>query len=133
MPNFGLNILSHVSIPFGLLLTSPLGFKARVGSALFALGRGRMSNITCSLKFTSGATPADLFAASMAVKRETSRSMSECSPTELCQLGLWYLTFLWDTMCHSCCVGDPSPLAGSRQRSDGDLLEVMDLGQLMVV
>ena len=39
---------------------SRLGFKARVGFALFALGE--------SLRFTSGATPADLLEASMATK-----------------------------------------------------------------
>ena len=38
---------------------SPLGFKARVGSALFTLGGG--VHVTHSLRFTSGATPADLF------------------------------------------------------------------------
>ena len=40
---------------FGLLMVSPLGFKARVGSALFALGGG-IRNIR-SLRFTSGVTP----------------------------------------------------------------------------
>ena len=55
---------------FGLLVMSPLGFKARVGSALLALGRGVC--VTCSLRFTSGATPADLLAASMAAKRVSS-------------------------------------------------------------
>ena len=44
---------------------SPLGFKARVGSALFELSRG-MCYITHSPRFTSDATPADLLAASMA-------------------------------------------------------------------
>ena len=49
---------------FGLLVTSPLVFKARMGSALFALGRGVC--VAHSLRFTSGATPAHLLAASMA-------------------------------------------------------------------
>ena len=51
---------------FWLLVTSPLGFKARVDSALFALGRDIC--VTCSLRFTSGATPADLLVASMAAE-----------------------------------------------------------------
>ena len=41
---------------------SPLCFKA----ALFTLGRD--VHVTCSLRFTSGVTPADLLAASMAVE-----------------------------------------------------------------
>ena len=49
---------------FGLQLTSPLGFKARVGSALFALGRG-IRNIH-SLRFTSGVTPLPVYNASIA-------------------------------------------------------------------
>ena len=51
---------------FRLLVMSPLGFKARVGSALFALGTGVHG--TYSLRFLSGATPADLLAASMVAK-----------------------------------------------------------------
>ena len=43
---------------------SPLGFKARVGSALFALGRG-VHNIR-SLRFTSGATCLPVYNASIA-------------------------------------------------------------------
>ena len=49
---------------FGLLVTSPMGFKARVGSALFALGGG-VRNIH-SLWFTSGATPLPVYNASIA-------------------------------------------------------------------
>ena len=44
--------------------TSPLGFKARVGSALFALGRG-LHNIR-SLRFTYGVTPLPVYNASIA-------------------------------------------------------------------
>ena len=47
---------------FGFLVTSPLGFKARVGSALFAIFCGGKCNIH-SPRFTSGATLADLLAA----------------------------------------------------------------------
>ena len=45
-------------------MASPLGFKARVGSALFALGRV-VRNIH-SLRFTSGATPLPVYNASIA-------------------------------------------------------------------
>ena len=45
---------------------SSLGFKARVGSALFTLDGG--VHVTCSLRFTSGTTPADLMEASMAAE-----------------------------------------------------------------
>ena len=47
-------------------MTSSLGFKARVGSALFELSG--CIHVTCSLRFTSGVTPADLLAASMAAE-----------------------------------------------------------------
>ena len=47
---------------FGLLVTSPLGFKPRVGS-LIRTWWGRMCST--SLRFISGATPAGLLAASM--------------------------------------------------------------------
>ena len=47
-------------------MTSPLGFKARVGSALFELSGG--VHVTHSLRFTSGVTPADLLVASMAAE-----------------------------------------------------------------
>ena len=66
---------------FWLLVMSPLGFEARVGSALFELSRsicvmlhiplfelGRGVCVTCSLRFTSGVIPADLLAASMAAE-----------------------------------------------------------------
>ena len=46
---------------FGFLVTSPLGFKARVGSALFAIFCGGECNVH-SPRFTSGATLADLLA-----------------------------------------------------------------------
>ena len=46
---------------FGFLVTSPLGFKARVASALFAFCRGKC-NIH-SPRSTSGATCANLLAA----------------------------------------------------------------------
>ena len=48
---------------FGLLVTSPLGSKPE-WAALFTLGGG--VHVTCSLRFTSGVTPADLLVASMA-------------------------------------------------------------------
>ena len=48
-------------------MTSPLGFKARVGSALFVLGRG-VGDIH-STRLTSGVTPADLLVASMAAEQ----------------------------------------------------------------
>ena len=47
---------------FGFLVTSPLGFKARVGSALFAIFCGGECNVH-SPRFTSSATLADLLAA----------------------------------------------------------------------
>ena len=47
---------------FGLLVTSPLGFKARVGSALFAFFCGGKCSEHSS-RSTSGATHADLLAA----------------------------------------------------------------------
>ena len=46
---------------FGLLVMSPLGFKARVGSSLFVFYRGKC-NVYC-LRSTSGATHIDLLAA----------------------------------------------------------------------
>ena len=48
-------------------MTSPLGFKARVGSALFELCGG-VHNIR-SLRFTSGATPLPVYKASIAASR----------------------------------------------------------------
>ena len=59
---------------FGLLVTSPLGFKARVGSTLFELSGGIHVTLTCSLRFTSGVTPADLLAASMAAEPSLSHT-----------------------------------------------------------
>ena len=47
---------------FGFLVTSPLGFKARVGSALFAFAEENVMYI--SLRSTSGATLANILAAS---------------------------------------------------------------------
>ena len=47
---------------FGFLVTSPLGFKARVGSALFTFCGGKCN--VHSPRFTSGATLADLLEAS---------------------------------------------------------------------
>ena len=61
---------------FGLLVTSPLGFKARVGSALFALGEG--IRVAHYLRFTSGATPADLLAANMAAEPISSAEFPTC-------------------------------------------------------
>ena len=52
---------------FRLLVTSPLGFKARVGSALFELCGG-VCDIH-SLRFTSGATPLLVYTASIAASR----------------------------------------------------------------
>ena len=64
---------------FGLLVMSPLGLKARVGSALFGLGRG--IHVTHSL--TSDTCRADLFhipaKALVGLEWETSLSISECS------------------------------------------------------
>ena len=48
---------------FGFLVMSPLGFKARVGSALFAIFFCRGECNVHSPRFTSGATLADLLAA----------------------------------------------------------------------
>ena len=48
---------------FGLLVTSALGFKARVDSLACFLA------CTLFLRFTSGATPADLLTASMVARR----------------------------------------------------------------
>ena len=47
---------------FGLQVMSPLGFKAK-WAALFTFGRG--VHVTHSLRFTSGATPANLLAAQL--------------------------------------------------------------------
>ena len=44
------------------------GFQSQNGFSLIHTWQSRMSNITCSLRFTSGATPADLLVASMAAK-----------------------------------------------------------------
>ena len=52
---------SHWYPCFGFLVTSLLGFKARVGSALFAFCGGEYN--VHSPRSTSGATLADLFAA----------------------------------------------------------------------
>ena len=46
---------------FGFLVMSPLGFKARVGSSLFAFYKGECN--VHSLRSTSGATLANLLAA----------------------------------------------------------------------
>ena len=54
---------------------SALGFKARVGSALFTLG-GDLC-FTLSLKFTFGATPADLLVASMAAEPFSSTNLQQ--------------------------------------------------------
>ena len=59
----------HWYLWFGLLVTSPLCLKARVGSLIHAWLR----QVLCFLRFTSGATPADLFTASMAAKSFSSR------------------------------------------------------------
>ena len=48
---------------FGFLVTSPLGFKVRVGSALFTFCGGECN--VHSPRSTSGATHADLLAAGM--------------------------------------------------------------------
>ena len=48
-------------------MTSPLGFKARVGSALFELCGG--VHDICSLRFTSGATHLLVYKASIAASR----------------------------------------------------------------
>ena len=53
----------------GLLVTSPLGFKARVSSLI--LWKRRTWYI-CSLRFTSDVTPADLLTATMAAKQVSS-------------------------------------------------------------
>ena len=70
------------------------GFQSQSGFCLIRTWQRRTNNVTHSLRFTSGTTPADLLAASMAaepisstylrrhfleVKRETSPSMSERS------------------------------------------------------
>ena len=55
--------LGHWYPCFGFLVTSPLGFKARVGSALFAFCGGEC--IVYSPRSTSGATHADLLVASV--------------------------------------------------------------------
>ena len=51
----------HSYTCFEVLVASPLGF-----NAIVQLGRGE--NYACSLRFTSGVTPADLFVANMAVR-----------------------------------------------------------------
>ena len=49
--------------PVGLLVTSPLGFKARVGSTLFALGPDICD--VYFMRFTSGVTPLPVYSASI--------------------------------------------------------------------
>ena len=86
---------------FGLLVMFPLGFKARVGSALFATGGGIC--VKHSLGCTSGATPADLLSASMVAEPISSTYLqrhwwdlngrplapwANAQPTELCRLEL---------------------------------------------
>ena len=48
------------------LAMSPLGFKARLGSTLFAFLQ-RRAQCVCPLRITSGATPANLLMTSIAV------------------------------------------------------------------
>ena len=55
---------------FGLLVMSALGFKARLGSALFTLGRG-LHDIH-SLRFTSGVTPLQVYYGSIAASQSPS-------------------------------------------------------------
>ena len=73
----------HWCPSFGLLVTSPLGFKAS-----FALDRGIC--VRCSPRFTSSVTPADLLAASMAAE-------------PFCFTYLWASiggAWNWDLLCH---------------------------------
>ena len=65
--NFKKNVWGGHRYPcFELLVTSPLGFKTRVGSFICAWQRHIC--VTCSLRFTSGVTPANLLVASMTAK-----------------------------------------------------------------
>ena len=92
---------------FGLLVMFPLGFKARVGSCIHAC---RGIYVTCSLRFTSTATAANLLVASMAVKQFSSTYLwagigqaqnlnpschhSQCETRQMfCQLS--YTLFKW--------------------------------------
>ena len=65
---------------------SPLGIKVRVGSALFA--HGGDIHITHSLRFTSGAIPVDLFAASMAAEPISSTYLQGIGGTQTGDLSL---------------------------------------------
>ena len=72
---------------FGFLVTSPLGFKARVGSALFAIFAE--ANVTyIPPRFTSGATLADLLAVGVQPVH---------FPTCMCRGGTCFLKYLVGT------------------------------------
>ena len=78
---------------FELLVRSPLDVKTRE-AALFALGRGVCD--ICSTRFTSGATPADLLTASMAVKPYSSTYLqTSIGGTQDLYLSCYCLT-LWN-------------------------------------
>ena len=77
------------------------GFQSQNGFCLICTWQRHMSNITCSLRLTSGATPADLLVASMAAEpisstylrrhlwesnRRPLAPLANAQPTELCRL-----------------------------------------------
>ena len=84
------------------------GFQSQSGFCLIHTWRRRTSNITHSLRFTSGATPADLLVASMAAELISSTYLqrhwwesngrplapwANAQPTELCRLGFLNVSF----------------------------------------
>ena len=91
--------MSHWYPCFGLLVMSVLGFKARVDPLACMLHHLHCNRI---LRFTSGVTPADLLAASMAAESISSTylwaglggAQNQDLPTELCWLGLLCAIFI---------------------------------------
>ena len=106
-------------------MTSPLGFKARVGSALFECSGGVRDtlHITCSLRFTSGATPADFLAASMA---------AEPSLPHTCKALVGLETRSYHATTHSVRSGRPDALPTELSRL-GSLTDIVDVVQYLLV
>ena len=95
-----INVLfwSHWYPCFGFLVTCPLGFRARVGSALFTLYGGKCN--VHSLRSSSGATPVALLMTSIAAGR---------FPTCISRGGSW-LGFKWAIMIIMIVPTSPSDL-----------------------
>ena len=97
-------------------MTSPLGFKATVGSALFELCGGVCD--ICSLRFTSGATPLPVYIASIAsdnpdsffIVKITVKSPGRCGQVvsaSACQAGgRWFKSGILPLLKHACGESD---------------------------